>query len=74
MAAAGGSKFVALFKQGLNEVPELLFAGTAATIAGTTALILTYYREKNDYGNKIYKVLPVLMRPDDPRVAKVHKP
>lgn len=30
--------------------------------------------EKNDYDNKVYKYLPILMRRDDPRLDKVHNP
>lgn len=72
MAAANG-RFVSLLRQGWNEIPEILVAGAVATI--TTAMsaygMRCYY--KNDMFNKKYKLYPVYMRPDDPRVAKVHK-
>lgn len=71
MASSG--KLVALFKQGLNEIPELLFAGSVAAICVVGGFIRMYHYDKNDEWNKRYKYLPVLMRPDDPRVAKVHK-
>lgn len=72
MAATSG-RFVSLFKQGLNEIPEVLLAGTAATIMSVVASVRLYYMIKNEESNHKYKLLPVYMRPEDPRVAKVHK-
>lgn len=72
MATSG--RFVSLFKQGLNEIPEVMFAGLGAAIMGTVAWIRVYYIIKNDEQNRVYKLQPIYMRPDDPRVAKVHKP
>lgn len=62
-----------LFKQGLNEVPEVIFAGVGATVFAVAASIKIYYHEKNDKSNKVYKLYPTYLRPDDPRAAKVHK-
>lgn len=72
MASSG--KLVALWKQGLNEIPEVILAGVAATVMATAAAFKLQYDKKNDKFNKVYKFQPVYMRPDDPRVAKVHKP
>lgn len=72
MATSG--KLVALWKQGLNEVPEVILAGVVATIMATAAGIKLHFDKKNDKFNKVYKFDPVYMRPDDPRVARVHKP
>lgn len=72
MATSG--KFVSLFKQALNEIPEVLYAGMAGTLAAAGASVRIYYYMKNEEYNKVYKLGPVHMRPDDPRVVKVHKP
>lgn len=71
MATTG--RMVSLFKQGLNEIPEVILSGVAATIVASAAFAKIYYDSKHDGQNKRYKLIPVLMRPDDPRVAKVHK-
>lgn len=74
MAAATSGRFVSLFKQGLNEIPEVLAAGVAAVFGVTLASYRLYHYQKNEEWNKVYKLVPVYMRPDDPRVVKVHKP
>lgn len=74
MAAATSGKLVALWKQALNEIPEVVLAGFAATAMATVAGFRVYSDKKNGKFNKIYKEQVVLMRPDDPRVATVHKP
>lgn len=71
---ASNGKFVALFKQGLNEIPEVMLAGVAGTTMATIAGFKLYYDSKTvDYTNKKYKLYPTYMRPDDPRAAKVNK-
>lgn len=72
MALSG--KLVGLWKQGLNEIPELIFSGITAAIFVTAAAFKVHYNDRHENHNKVYKFLPVLMRPDDPRAAKVHKP
>lgn len=72
MAAAGG-KFSALVRQGFNEIPELMFGGIATTLMASAACVKVYYWKKNELYNHRYKLEPILMRPDDPRVAKIHK-
>lgn len=72
MAANG--KLVSLVKQGLNEIPEIIFVGIGAVVAASAASVRLYYYQKNEEWNKVYKLIPVYMRPDDPRVVKVHKP
>lgn len=62
-----------LFKQACNEIPEIV----GATGIGLTGLVLgcigIYDYNKNDGENRKYKYSYVIMRPDDPRVAKIHK-
>lgn len=72
MASSG--KLVGLWKQGLNEIPELIFSGITATIFVTAAAFKVHYDARHEKYNKVYKFIPVHMRPDDPRAAKVHKP
>lgn len=74
MAAATGGKLVGLWKQALNEIPEVVLAGIAATVMATAAGFKVYSDTKKGVFNRVYKNQIVLMRPDDPRVAKVHKP
>lgn len=71
MAANG--RFVSLLKQGWNEIPEILVAGSVALVTMAMSGFGIRYYYKNDLFNKKYKLYPVYMRPDDPRVAKVHK-
>lgn len=72
MATVSG-KMVSLFKQAMNEIPEVVLSGVAATVAASIAYVKICNDHANGAENKRYKTLPVLMRPDDPRVAKVHK-
>lgn len=71
---AKDGRFVALLKQGVNEIPEVMFAG--AGFLGITAISLVAYTfcDKEKLVNRQYKMYPVYMRPDDPRAALVHKP
>lgn len=72
MASSG--KFVALFKQGLNEIPEVIASGVVGmTMAGVAITKIFYDSKQENFGNKKYKLYPIYMRPDDPRAAKVHK-
>lgn len=72
MAANG--RFVSLLRQGWNEIPEVLASGALAIVMSTAAAYKVFYvNEKNDAANHRYKLYPIYMRPDDPRVAKIHK-
>lgn len=72
MAAANG-RFVALVRQGWNEIPEVMASGVLALFGIGLGTYTIYRHEKTDFANKRYKLYPVYMRPDDPRVAKIHK-
>lgn len=71
MATSG--KMVSLFKQAMNEIPEVVLSGVAATIFAAAAYTKIRYDYAHGGQNKRYKLIPVLMRPDDPRAAHVHK-
>lgn len=71
MATTG--RVVSLFKQAMNEIPEVVLSGVAATIVASIAYCKISYDYSHGAQNKRYKLMPVLMRPDDPRVANVHK-
>lgn len=71
MAVAG--KIVPLFKQAMNEIPEVVLSGVAATIVASLAYAKIRYDYSHGGQNKRYKLIPVLMRPDDSRVPHVHK-
>lgn len=71
MASTG--RLQGLIKQGFNEIPEIMVSGIAAVLSTVVGGIACYRFYKRDGANHKYKLLPVYMRPDDPRVAKVHK-
>lgn len=69
-------KLTALFKQGLNEIPEVVLTGIVAAAFVSVAFVKVYRDDKkgmNGPNNSKYKFFPVYMRPDDPRAAYVHK-
>lgn len=71
--AARGVGLKALIKQGWNEIPEVMSTGAGALVAVVIGSYFIYQYEKKGLENKRYKLNYVIMRPDDPRVAKVHK-
>ncbi|XP_055846548.1 uncharacterized protein LOC129912352 [Episyrphus balteatus] len=62
-----------LIKRGWVELPDIVFGSVLAIIGlGLSGIgLANYYR--NDGDNRKYKIGWVIMRPDDPRAAKVHK-
>lgn len=64
---------VPLLKQGWNEIPEVMASGAAALCAVVGSFYVLHLYEKKGLENKRYKQKFVIMRPDDPRVAKIHK-
>lgn len=71
MAVSG--KMVSLFKQAMNEIPEVVLSGVVATLAIGAGYAKIRYDYAHGGRNKRYKLMPVYMRPDDPRAALVHK-
>lgn len=72
-SAQAGRGFMHLWKRGWNEIPEVMGSGcyaVAGVFLGSLGLY-NYYARDGD--NRRYKQLYVVMRPDDPRAAKVHK-
>lgn len=63
----------ALLKQGWNEIPEVVTTTAAAAVAVVIGIYTVHQYEKKGLENKRYKNKYVIMRPDDPRVAKIHK-
>lgn len=62
-----------LWRQGWTEIPEIL-SSTGLAILGiglAVAGLRNYYI--NDGDNRRYKKTYVVMRPDDPRVARIRK-
>lgn len=73
-ASAQASRgLTALFKRGWNEIPEVIGSSVMAVIGiGLTLVGLTnYYRKDSD--NRRYKLDYVVMRPEDPRAARIRK-
>jgi hypothetical protein len=73
MASAAPRGLTALLKRGWNEIPEVVGSSAVALvgIAMCVVGVTQYYRKDGD--NRRYKLTYVVMRPDDPRAAKVHK-
>lgn len=64
---------VALLKQGWNEIPEVIGSSAVALVGlGLAGLGLYNYYSK-DGDNRRYKMNYVVMRPEDPRAARVRK-
>ncbi|KAG7304238.1 hypothetical protein JYU34_011176 [Plutella xylostella] len=62
-----------LFRQGWNEIPEIM-ATTVLAIAGIGMATYGCYKYSQvDGDNRRYKMTYVIMRPDDPKVAKIKK-
>lgn len=70
VAARGLSQ---LWKQGWNEIPEVMGSGLYAVAGVFLGAIGLYNYYGRDGDNRRYKQFYVVMRPDDPRVAKIHK-
>lgn len=72
-AAKASGRLVTLFKQGWNEIPEVVGSSAVALLGLglATVGVVNYYRKDGD--NRRYKSSPVVMRSSDPRAAKVHK-
>ncbi|EAT48534.1 AAEL000458-PA [Aedes aegypti] len=71
-ASAPASRgLTALFKRGWNEIPEVVGSSAMALVGiGLTLVGLSnYYRKDSD--NRRYKMDYVVMRPEDPRAAKI---
>lgn len=71
--AQKGAGLVGLIRQGWNELPELMIVGAAFLVMTIPGGYCAYRYKKDGKENKRYKLQYVIMRPDDPRVAKVHK-
>ncbi|KAF5288028.1 hypothetical protein FQA39_LY15557 [Lamprigera yunnana] len=71
MAAVPKKGIVALFKRGWNEIPEVIgssFMGLIGIGIMITAATMYY---KKDGNNRKHKLEYTVIRPDDPRAAKV---
>lgn len=71
--ASKSTTIVALLRQGWNEIPEVLSTGVGALFFVAAGMYAVHLYDKRGMENKRYKLLYTVMRPDDPRVAKVHK-
>lgn len=73
MSASAARNSVGLIKRGWHELPDIVAGSVMALIGlGLTGIgLYNYYA--NDCDNRRYKLGYVVMRPDDPRAAKVHK-
>lgn len=75
MAASAPARrtLVGLFKQGWNEIPEVIGSSFMAILGiGMAGIGLVNYYNKNG-DNRRYKATYVVMRSTDPRASLVHK-
>lgn len=73
MSSAATRTSLTLFQRAWNEIPDIVI-GSGVAIFGlvlTTVGVGVYYAK--DCDNRRYKSNIVVIRPDDPRVEKVHK-
>lgn len=63
---------VGIFKQGWNEIPELMGSGLLAIIGATLGIYRAYRIEFHSPPPK-YKIVPLVIRPDDPRVEIIRR-
>lgn len=70
-AAASSGRLVSLFKRGWSEIPEVVGSSFIALIGLGLAGggVYNYYRKDGD--NRRFKSAIVVMRPEDPRAAKI---
>ena len=68
-----GTRVVALFKRGWSEIPEIMGSSFMGLVGLGFSAIGTYLYYKNEAWNRPYKILPVVMRSDDPRADNVRK-
>lgn len=73
MSAPAGRGLSYLWKKGWNEIPEVMGSGLYAVAGVFLGSIGIYKYYARDGDNRRYKQFYVVMRPDDPRVAKIHK-
>lgn len=74
MAAPAARRTVGqLLQQAWNEIPEIVATTGLGLIGIGLGVLACYNYEKNDGDNRRYKKIYVIMRPDDPRVAKIRK-
>lgn len=73
MSAPAARQSVGLIKRAWNEIPDIVGGSVLAIIGlGLAGIgLVNYYAHDGD--NRRYKTGYVIMRPDDPRAAKVHK-
>lgn len=72
-AAQGGKGLVGLFKQGWNEIPEIIGSGFMALIGIGLGVTGLYNYHQKDGDNRKYKFEYTVIRHDDPRAANVRK-
>lgn len=73
MSAPAARQSVGLIKRAWHEIPDIVGGSVLAIIGlGLAGIGLAKYYA-NDGDNRKYKMGYVVMRPDDPRAAKVHK-
>lgn len=72
MAAKAG-RLTALMKQAWNEIPETVCGLVLGVVSLAGAFTALHFYEKNDMDNSRYKYNFLIMRPDDPRVARIKR-
>lgn len=74
MAAHAGRRTLRqLFQQGWTQIPEVIASSGLAVVGLVLGTYACYDYVKKDGDNRRYKKIYVIMRPDDPRVAKIRK-
>ncbi|KDR15806.1 uncharacterized protein LOC110833242 [Zootermopsis nevadensis] len=66
-----GKTVIGVFKQGWNEIPEIIATTALAVFGLGLGVVGLYNYYSKDGDNRRYKVDYIVYRPDDPRAAKV---
>lgn len=64
---------IALIKRGCNEIPEVMGSSVIGAIGLVLGIGSVYGYYQKDGDNRRFKECIVILRPDDPRVAKIRK-
>lgn len=71
---AKDGRIMTYLKQSVNEIPEVMFAAAGMGATAIVTIICFSFTDLNKVFNHKYKMKPLYMRTDDPRVPLVHKP
>lgn len=70
-ARQGRRTLVQLFKQGCDEIPEIMGSSAGGLVGIGIIGYALYYYNKHELWNRRFKFLPTVVRPEDPRAQNL---